>query len=458
MAGIGFAIRKLMVNDNYTGLLGAYIYAGAITSGPWLLSIITIFVVSLIGRIHQIPAAETQSFQVIVVYAIAGSLIISSLFQHSYTRYIADKCYLQLRKQIIPSLNSIYIVTLLLASVIGLIAINVLLPHQPVETKIVILVSFLLLCLIWPTTSVLSGLLAYKAIFFAFILNFFTAAIIAIFLYPLGMKGLLISFSCGQFLLLMSLMYEIYKFYPAEELINFNFFKKNSAKKILFFTGLFYNIAIWADKFIFWYHPQTGEPIIENLHASIVYDVPIFFAYVAMIPCMVIFLFHMETDYADAYQALYKKVTGNNTMSEIYESYLKLLSVGCAAIYSTIKTAGYLLVVGVTIGSAIFTWLNVSTMYLPLLFVCLIAVSLNVILWATLDLIFYLDKLFHAAFITFLFMTSNIIFTLISIKLGILYFGYGLLFSLFITVIASFILLNREFNNLLYETYMLQKI
>ena len=45
MAGIGFELRKLLNKRSYTGLLQAYAYAGIISSGPWVLSIVGIMLI-----------------------------------------------------------------------------------------------------------------------------------------------------------------------------------------------------------------------------------------------------------------------------------------------------------------------------------------------------------------------------------------------------------------------------
>ena len=42
MAGIGFELRKLQKRDTYFSLLQTYTYAGIISSGPWILSIIAV--------------------------------------------------------------------------------------------------------------------------------------------------------------------------------------------------------------------------------------------------------------------------------------------------------------------------------------------------------------------------------------------------------------------------------
>ena len=52
MAGIGFELRKLLQKESYFGLFQAYAYAGIISSGPWVLSIVGILFVGFlsIGR------------------------------------------------------------------------------------------------------------------------------------------------------------------------------------------------------------------------------------------------------------------------------------------------------------------------------------------------------------------------------------------------------------------------
>ena len=40
MAGIGFELRRLLKRENLLGLIQAYGYAGVISSGPWVLSIV----------------------------------------------------------------------------------------------------------------------------------------------------------------------------------------------------------------------------------------------------------------------------------------------------------------------------------------------------------------------------------------------------------------------------------
>lgn len=456
MAGIGFELKKFLRQENYLGLIGAYGYAGLICSGPWLLSIMTILMLALIAKMNHLPIEISRIFQMIVVYVIAGSLIISSFFQHSYTRYIANQCYLHRQSQVVPSLNSVFLVSLIIAACVGFLFVQTFTPSLTSPIKCVIVSCFAVLSLVWISTSVLSGLLAYKTIFAAFLSYFITTLVLGSAWLPYGLVGMLASFLVGQFLLLMILIFAIYKSFPTNEMIHFDFFNFKNTRKILIFTGLFYNLGIWVDKFIFWYNPITGVAIIDHLHASFIYDAPIFLAYLMAIPGMAIFLLNMETTYTDAHQRFYDYLSGNQTLDHIQTAYADLVEAGLLSIMSAIKSQAFMLLVGLTLGSTTFTLLHLPLIYLPLFTVCLIASGLNVILWATLDIIFYLDRLETALIITAIFLFSNIAFSLLSIKLGIFFYGFGLVASLFLSVLVSYLLLNRIVYHLQYETYMLR--
>lgn len=455
MAGIGFELKKFLNKDSLFGALTAYAYAGLVSAGPWILSILTIFILVMIGRSVALPIKGIQSFQIIVVYLIAGSLILSSFFQHSYTRYVANIDYIKRLDLLIPTLNSIYFILLVVSGILGFVLVEFFLPDQTPLIKTMIISCFVILSLIWVTTSVLAGMLAYKSIFLGFFLSFLVSFVAGFFLRQYGVAGLLGSFFAGQFLLLMFLIYIIYRFFPSDDILNYDFFNLKQTKIPLFFTGFFYNLAIWIDKFIFWYNPQTGYKVIGHLHASTVYDTPIFLAYIAVIPAMAIFLLNMETKYADAHEEFYKRVCGKSTFGEIQEAYAALLVSGRETIFSVLKSQAYLMLVGITAGVFVFQWFRLPTAYLPIFMICLVAAGLNIVFWAAIDIIFYLDKISHALFLTALFAVSNAFFTWLSIQFGVFYFGYGLLLSLLLTVSISFLLLNRELSRLQFETYML---
>ncbi|GAF79699.1 unnamed protein product, partial [marine sediment metagenome] len=111
MAGIGFELRKLLQRDTFSGLLQAYGYAGVISSGPWVLSIIGILLLGLLSVGNVKPGIQISEFQVTVTYLIAVSLILSGAIQQGFTRYISDQIYLGNEDKIISTFNAALIFT-----------------------------------------------------------------------------------------------------------------------------------------------------------------------------------------------------------------------------------------------------------------------------------------------------------------------------------------------------------
>ena len=42
MAGIGFELRRILAEDTYTSMVKGYLYSTVISSGPWLMSVLSL--------------------------------------------------------------------------------------------------------------------------------------------------------------------------------------------------------------------------------------------------------------------------------------------------------------------------------------------------------------------------------------------------------------------------------
>ena len=93
MAGIGFELRKLLRRDSLLGMMQAYAYAGIISSGPWVLSIVGILVIGLMSISMVVPEFLITQFQVSVTYLVAFSLTITGFVQLAFTRFTADRLF-----------------------------------------------------------------------------------------------------------------------------------------------------------------------------------------------------------------------------------------------------------------------------------------------------------------------------------------------------------------------------
>ncbi|HNC85402.1 MAG TPA: exopolysaccharide Pel transporter PelG, partial [Agitococcus sp.] len=163
MAGIGFELRKLLRRDSLLGMLQAYAYAGIISSGPWVLSIVGILVIGLMSAAIVVPEFLITQFQVSVTYLVALSLILTGFVQLAFTRFTADRLFEKRADIILPNFNGLLFGVTAISGFLGTLAILFLFPQQSIMYRLLMLAGFVVLCDIWIATIFLSGMKQYKA-------------------------------------------------------------------------------------------------------------------------------------------------------------------------------------------------------------------------------------------------------------------------------------------------------
>lgn len=456
MAGIGFELRRLLRTQSYLGLLRTYTYAGIISSGPWVLSILVIMVLGLVSFHHVKPVDQVTQFLVSVTYLVAGSLILTGLVQLLFTRFVADRLYERKPENILPNLISLLSVVNLISGALALAILLWLFTDTPAIYRIEMLAGFVLLCNIWCLSIFLSGIKEYKQILWCFAAGYGVALGVGLALRPWGLEGLLGAFVLGQGILLSSMLYLVLRAYPSDRLAAADLLNPRLTHRSLLLTGLLFNLGIWIDKFIFWFNPATSVHIIGPLRASPIYDFPLFLAYLSIVPGMAVFLVRMETDFAERYEQFYDAVRDGNTLAHIEELRGGMIDTVKQGIYEIFKIQGITVALLILLGPALMSVLGFSELYVPLFNIDIIAVAVQILLLAILNTLFYLDKLVVALSLCLLFALGNCILTLITQYLGVTFYGYGYAVSLILTSLVGLGMLSKEMNSLTYETFMFQ--
>ena len=456
MAGIGFELRKLLKKDSLVGLVQAYAYAGVIGSGPWVLSIIGILIIGLLSATVVVPSFLVTQFQVSVTYLIAVSLIFTGVLQLAFTRFISDRLFEKRDDLVLPNLNGVLLVVISAGGVAGLLLMFLPFAGLSITYRLLMLAGFVLLCGIWIATIFLSGLKLYKSIVALYAVGYAVTVVAALLLRSYGLEGLMVGFVLGHFMLFLGMWLLTYYHYRPPHAISFEFARRDLMYPSLMAIGLLYNLGIWADKFMFWYFPDTSEPIIGPLRASVIYDLPVFMAYLSVIPGMAVFLVRIETDFAEFYERFYNAVRTGGSLEYIEtmrDEMTYAIRQGMAEI-AKIQTLAVL--VTFVAGPALLGALGISELYLSLLHIQTIGASLQVLFLALLNVFFYLDRRRIIVLLCGLFLGLNILFTAITLKLGAPYYGYGYAAAVLVALGVGLFLLDRKLWRLEYETFMLQ--
>ena len=171
---------------------------------------------------------------------------------------------------------------------------------------------------------------------------------------------------------------------------------------------------------------------------------------------MAVFLVRIETDFVEYYDAFYNAVRSGGSLENIEEFRNGMVETVKLGVYEIIKIQTIAVLVLIVAGRSILEWLGISTLYLSLLYVDVVAAGLQVVFLGILNVFFYLDRRRVVLWLTGSFVLLNIAFTAVTIHLGPAFYGYGFALALLVEVLAGAALLSRTLARLEYETFMLQ--
>ncbi|MBQ3678104.1 MAG: exopolysaccharide Pel transporter PelG [Succinivibrio sp.] len=456
MAGIGFELRKILKRDSLTSVIQAYGIASIVSSGPWVLSIMALMIIGIISVDVVYPSVLIIQFLISVTYMMAGSLILSGFFQILFSRFVADCEFRGEDNRIIPNLFGAMLFLTAVSGVVGFFLLT-LLPSIDFSVRICMLASFVLLTNQWIVIIFLSGMKEYYRIVITMFLGYGLMVFLAWTLPPFGLLGLEFVFCVSQAVLTFAFLLQVVRSMPGFAFIRFDFLNPHKVYASLIFCGLFYNLGVWADKFVFWFRNETSYAQIDVMRASYIYDLPIFLAYLAVVPGMAVFIMRIETDFTENCFKFYNSVREGGSLNTITLFKEQMIDSCRSCLYKIFKVQGITLALLLVFAKDILSAFGIDLVYLNLFYIDLVGVSLQVLVMSLLNVMYYLDKRYGALILTAIMVASNFLFSYISIDLGPVYYGYGFAFSMLLCTVVGLFLVDRQFSDLEYETFMLQK-
>ncbi len=456
MAGIGFELRKLLKRDSYAGLIQAYAFAGIIGSGPLVLSMVGILAVGMLSATVVAPQSLVTQFQITVTWLIMVSLVLTGPLQLAFTRWVADRLFEKKDELIAPNAVAMLGVVTAGSGAVGLLLALTFFADESNLYRATVATTLVVLSCIWMATIFLSGMKQYKAIVVWFAVGYGCTVLSSLGLRHYGKDGLLLGFLFGQFVLLSGMLVMIMRTLPAPRFIGFDFLRRGAMFPQLLWVGLIYNLAVWADKLVFWVHPSTGEATVGLFRASVIYDLPSFLAYLVVIPGMAVFLVRIETDFVEYYENFYNAVREGGSLQEIRhlrDGMVLTIRQGLAEIT---RIQGITVLLVFVAGPYLLDLVGISQLYRPLLNLQVVAASLQVVLLGVLNVFFYLDRRRVVLRLSLLLLVLNFGLTWLSMQFGPAAYGYGFALALGITVVAGLMALEVKLDRLAYETFMIQ--
>jgi len=452
MAGIGFRLRELSRQDTLWANLQVYVSSSLIAAGPWLITMINLFIISLWnpGRMDDVDRATLFC---IISYAMGASFLWTGIFSMAFTRYLADEMYQHREETLLPALNGLLILLLPVAAMAGYVFLQPL--PLATFTKFLALLLLLTLTVLWLMMMYLSILRDYGAIVWAFlggaiggwILAFGVAA-------NAGLAARLSGFLAGQMFTVAVLAIRMFKELGSSSGISFAFLKSWPKHWRLIGIGLFYNLGIWIDKFAFWSSPYRLE--VSGFYVCPFYDTAIFFAQLTMLPTIAMFIVHIETEFYEKYATFYREAVAKAPLAQIRLAKRNIQHSVRRGLESLLKYQG-LTTLAALIGS---TWLlglfRLDPAQAPLFRISILGAFVQSLAYVLLIFLLYFDRQKQAFWMSFIFAAGIGSFTWVTLQMGLPTFGYGYFAGCLLALLAGYFGMNSTLRDLEFNTFARQ--
>jgi len=189
---------------------------------------------------------------------------------------------------------------------------------------------------------------------------------------------------------------------------------------------------------------------------SIVYDIPIFMAYLTIAFGMALFFFRIEAYFSQEYARFYKAVTEGGNLKIINEYKRDMADVIRQALRDIIYLQSTISIIIYIYTPEIFSFFKIPLLYSSLFHIDMIGAGLQLGFMSVLALLYYLDKRRATMWLSLIFLILNATLTMVSIYLGPYFFGYGYSLSLLIVFIISLGVIKTTIEDIEYETFLLR--
>lgn len=458
MAGIGFELRKLFREQGLINNVKAYAFSALTTVGPMILSMILIVALQRMMTFNDASYLEWELYIATVQYAFIFSIIITSGLSMVLTRFIADMIY---EKKFDRLLSSYYGALAVCLPFSGLTAWLFLrgVAAGP-GYKLAAYIFFMILVVIWFQSVYLSALKDYTRI-----VRTFAIGVLA----SLGMGWVLLGYTdlnpataallaidAGFMLIAILSSYHFEQVFPArQERYYFAFFAYFWKYPALFFIGTFMYAGIYVHCFVYWFSLR-GTLVGEQFWTSPFYDLPVFYAFVSVIPTLVTFVVSVETRFYEKFRLYYNQVIQGGTYQEMSRAKKEMQRTLMQEISFLIEVQLLFTMISLALGMKFLPGTGFTMEQIDVFTILALGYFLFIIMFVLLHLLMYFDDRRGVLWISLLFIILNSAVSYVTYQIGS--DGMGMFIASLIGLAAAIYRLMHVLGNIDYFTFCMQPI
>lgn len=461
MAGVGFELKKLFRARTATGHIKAYTYSAVVTAGPFLLMTGMVLAVQLLFSLHGVAEADSMLFVASVAYVFVFSQILSSGFTMVLTRYLADCLSVGHYRDVTASLFGMGALLTLFGSA-GAVAFFAASPLGFAEAALTN-VFFLELLLIWTQSVYLTAIKKFRRLLAGFAASVSLSVALCAGLLTAGwlapVRAALLSMDVGMGLLVCLFFVHIAQcFGLPRDGQHFAFLPYFERHWRLFFSALFYTGGIFLPNFLVWLGPW-GVTVAGTYRCAPGYDAVTFFAFLSILPLMVLFVVVAETRFYEKYAAYFDAITRRGNLREIEDARRELVYTLWFELRQVVEFQFVFTLVFLALGGYVLSLAGVDYHLVSLYDVLLFAAFFTGILQLLFVLLMYFDVQRFVLRTAVGFLAANVILGILGESfLGAAGYGFSFFLAAGLGLAAGWQYLSRFARRIDYYVYCAQPV
>lgn len=460
LAGIGFELKKLFSRRGLLATFRAYGYAGVITAGPMLLSVVLLLGVMFLSDYFGLDSHSRELGVSMITYSLLGSLIATSFFSMVVTRYVADMLYEEQLKAIMPSFWG----SSSLMLVFGCLCYGIFLAFAGASfvQSCLCMMLFAEMIVIWNAMSYLTAIKSYRGL----MCSFAAAVAVAFGVCWLLMKNghisvetIMFSVCVGYGVMLCWDVVLLQRYFPQSDLSPWTFLRWIDKFLRLAFSGLFVHIGLFSHLVIIWCSPIRVQ--VQGLfYGAPAHDVAALTAFITILVTTINFVVSVEVNFYPKYRAYVSLYNDKGNVGDILKAERDMLDVLKSQIlYTAIKQ---LCVTTLSIALCELILDNLPLGFTDLMYGYFRMLSIGYGLYTLgnvmMLLLLYFTDYSGALACTALFAAAATGLTIASLRLPEVYYGVGFVGGAMVFYVASLLRLSRFTRRLPYHILARQPI
>lgn len=458
MAGIGFELRRLFRQQGLINNIKAYAYSSLTTVGPMILSMFLIIALQRIMSANSSSYIEWELYIATVSYCFVFSIVMTSGLSIVVTRYIADRIFEKKYDRLMSSLYGSLIIMLPVAAVMAWLFLRGVDAGFPYKAAAYLF--FMELVVVWIQSVYMSALKDYMRIVRSYVIGVAAALLSGwlLFLYTdlqattAAIAGIDIGF---LLIVILSFHHLRHKFPPASDKHYFEFLSYFKKYRSLFFIGCAIYSGVYLHNFVYWFGGE-GQEIANQYFVMSYYDLPVFYAYLSVLPTLITFVVSVETSFYDKFKLYYTNIIQGGTIQDMNTAKKNMQKTLVREISFLMEVQLVFTILAVALGIKFLPNIGFTMAQLDLFNILALAYFLFIMFFVLAHILLYFDDRKGVLYIGAMFVVLNIGLSYWMMKLEL--DGLGMFMASFITLAATIARLQYVMKNIDYYTFCSQPI